>query len=215
MTSADLMNDYLIWDNRESVSHISVRNSGNVTTSVSDAKRRALSFKEVVSAGGAYVSNDLVWLLPVAVLNGATPKPADKIVDSDAVSWTILDASLNTWRTWYRCTCRSLVLAYDLRDTATLMRPTNNQDLAGGRVPSYAAAVSDVPVKVQEAEASVEERFGKRQGVRRFTAYVGDRLYPQANDRLVTSDGTIYQITAWRNAGNIDVLMELDLEIVQ
>ena len=217
MTAADMLNEYLIWDNREAVSHVSVRKSGNVTTNISDAKRRALTFKEIVGSGGVYTGKDLAWLLPVAVMAGAVPKPADRIVDGDGVTWTVLEAPLNTWRTWYRAACRNLVLAYDLRDTADLMRPTNTQDAAGGRVPGY-AAVSDstsLPVRVQEIEAAVEERNGKRQTTRRFTAYCGQRIYPQAQDRLVTSDGTIYQLTGWRNADRLELLMELDLEIVQ
>lgn len=216
LTRDDLKTDYLIWDNREPVSHVSTRRTGDVTTDVSDAKRRALTFKEIVGSGGVYTGKDVAWLLPFELMAGAEPKPGDRIVDGDAVSWTVLEAPLNTWRTWYRCACRNLVLAYDLRDTAALMRPANNRDAAGGRVPDYAAVsgAGSLPVRVQETEAVVEDRNGKRQATRKFTGVVGQRIYPQAQDRLVTSDGTVYQLTGWRNADRLELLMELDLEIV-
>lgn len=213
----DFTDDWKVWDNVESVALVTGVTSQTFTNWPTTAKRRQLRYRELVASGGAYTSQDLVWLIPTQFLPVyANPKLGDRLTDQFGATWTVIEAALNTWRTWWSVTCRNLVLVNGLADTADLYRPTNNQDIAAGRLPVYATVTgsTDLPIKVQEQDATVEEKNGKRQATRRFVGYCGQRIYPQAQDRIVTSDGTIYQLTGWRSADRLDLLMELDLEIV-
>lgn len=209
--------DWRVWDNRETVSYTVVARAGNTAYPVvTDCKRRQLTKRELESSNGAYVAGDRNWLVPVEVLPpGVTPKISDFITDAGGTVWSVLAAELNTWQTWWRLTCRNLVLHADLRELVTLLSPSASQDSAGGRVPTFTAAVSNLPAKVLEVEAAADDRLGKRQAVKRYTAWVGQRVFPAANWRLKDSGGQVYQILGWRSADRFDVLQALDLEVVK
>jgi hypothetical protein len=209
--------DWQVWDNRETVSFTVVARSGNTTyPAVANCKRRQLGKRELAASNGAYVAGDRNWLIPVAMLPAnVTPAIGDQVIDGQSVVWSVLEAQLNTWQTWWRLTARNLVLSANLRELVTLLQPSTTQDSAGGRVPSFSAAASNLPAKILEIEAEAEDRLGKRQAVRRFTAWVGQRVFPSANWRLKDSTGTVYTITGWRSADRFDVLQELDLEVVK
>jgi len=55
----DLSLDYQVWDNREAVTFGSRSTRGVALTAVADAKRRALTYKELAAANGAYTGQDL------------------------------------------------------------------------------------------------------------------------------------------------------------
>lgn len=212
----DLSDDYLIWDNRETITYTAEKRSGDSAYVIDDCKRRALTYRELAFSGGAYTSGDRAWLIPTAVIpDGITPKIADRVTDDDGAVWTVLEAALNTYQSWWRLLTRNIVLAADLREVVTLSSPSTAQDAAGGRTPVYSTAVADLPAKILEGEVTSEDQLGKRQAVRRFTAWVGQRVYPAADWRLTDSAGVVYQITGWRAADRHDVLQELDLEIVK
>lgn len=212
----DLSDDYLIWDNRETITYTVEKRAGDVAHTIDDCKRRALTYRELAFSGGAYTSGDRAWLIPTVKLPaGVTPKIADRVTDGGGTAWTVLDAALNTFQSWWRLTTRNIVLAADLRELVTLSSPSAVQDAAGGRTPVYASAVSNLPAKILEGEVTAEASLGKRQAVRRFTAWVGQRVYPAADWRLTDAAGVVYQITGWRAADRFDVLQELDLEIVK
>ena len=211
--------DWKYWDNLESVAIVTgIRGPAESTNWPATAKRLELAYRELVASNGAYVSQDRKWLVPTQFLPGDIP-PAlgDTLTDSAGTVWTVISADLNTWGTWWSLACRNLVLVSGLSDTAALWRPTNNQDLAGGRLPGYAvvSGAEALRVRIQETGGTVEDRLGKKQAVRRFTCFCGSRIYPEARDRIIASDGTIYQITSWGNADRVDLLMEITLEIVQ
>lgn len=213
----NLSGDWRVWENRETVGYTVTARTGDTSyPAVTDCKRRQLRYRELEASNGAYVAGDRNWLVPVEVLPAnVTPKISDRITDGQNVVWSVLEAQLNTWQTWWRLTCRNLVLAADLRELVTLLQPSTTQDGAGGRVPTYTPAISNVPAKVLEVDAEADDRYGKRQAVRRFTAWVGQRVFPAANWRLKDSSGVVYSILGWRSADRFDVLQALDLEIVK
>lgn len=211
----DLRSDWKVWDNRESITYVVESRAGDTSQSVANCKRRVLSYRELATSGGAYTAGDRVWLVPVEMLpGGVSPKIADRVVDSGSTAWTVLEASLNTWQTWWRLVTRNIVLASGLSESLTFWQPANLQDAAGGRQPQYSLAAT-VTGRIQEVEGSAEDRLGKRQAVRRFQAWVGQRVYPSMDWQVRDEAGTVYQITGWRSADRWDVLQELDLEIVK
>ena len=210
----DLSQDYKIWDNRETITYTVEARSGNLVHTINDCKRRALTYKELAAGGGAYTGGDRAWLIPVAVLpSGVAPKIADRVTDAGGTAWTVLEAGLNTLQTWWRLTTRDIVLSASLGELVTFQQPNEAQDQAGGRVPTFTAVGNPVRARIQETEAVVEDRHGKRQAVRKFTMWVGQRVYPSANWRVVDAAGQVYQVNGWRGADRWDILQEIDLEI--
>lgn len=188
--------------------------TGSPTADV--AKRLKLTFKELAASGGAYVSQDRTWLIPTAALTavGVTPKVGDQVEDAGGTRWTVLTVDSRKFGLTTALTTRDLVLVYALRDTLTQGRSAAGPDAAGGRTPRYATVAADVPAKVQEVAAAAGDRLGQRQAPRVYEITVGQRLALRALDRLTDQAGTVYQVTGWRQADRIDVLMVVDAERV-
>lgn len=143
----DLSEDYRVWDNVEAVTVESARRgdpfalapvSANLPEHVAVAKRRAVTRREQAASGGAYTADDLVWLLPQAVLRpGLTFEPADVVVSREGSRWTVLEAGLNKWRQTWRLVCRDLALAFDLDDEIDVQRAAISYDAAGAAVKTF------------------------------------------------------------------------------
>jgi hypothetical protein len=164
MVELDLSEDYLVWDNPETVTVEAVRRSphppsddlfrpGATGPSVPTlwdpshseaeaalvAKRRALTRRELLASGGVYTAADMVWLVPAAeMVPGKDIKPGDAVRDQDGRRWTVLDLQLGKWRETWKLTCRDLILALGLRDMVDVQRAEISFDAAG-------AAVKTVP----------------------------------------------------------------------
>src|SRR5262245_41734706 len=116
---ASTLNDYRVWDNRETVTFRSVTRSGATDYTVTDCLGRNPTFRELAASGGAVRAADKVWLAPVPTFPaGVDPKPIDQVIDAGGTAWTILPegAQLNTLRTWWRFDTRNLVLLLGLRE---------------------------------------------------------------------------------------------------
>lgn len=221
MTGADLQTDYTIWDSREDVTYYSHASAGDTayTLTAPDgngaAKRRPLKWKEQAASAGAYIGQDRVWLVPNVLLPAALArdglKAGDWVRDSSGVDWTVLEAEKIVWGTAWKLTTRALVLVYGLRDSVTILRPTNTQDVVGNRVPAYAAAYSAIAGKLQELQGERQEEHGKIGFLKRYAVYLGQRVTVTTEDR-VQVDGVTYQITGYRDPDRLDVLMTLDVE---
>lgn len=211
----DLLEDWEIWDNLETVNYITDKGTLDYCQSNVTAKRRVLTFREVVS--GAYTPSDLVWVVPVQFI---PPRPlvkrGDRILETlEGTEWTILEGRLNTYRTWWRLICRDLVSSAQLNDRIEILRPDKHQDRAGVRDPNYKVIEANVPSRIVEIDASDEDRLGKRQMTRRFSCYVARQLKPDGNFRIRDATGRIFGITGYQSADRFDVLQELNLEIVK
>ena len=136
-SSFDPTADWRVWDKMEPIRIESARRKINVPDSVPQAKRRALTRKELAASGGAYTSQDMVWLVPVELVPHLDFKPADVVLDRDNIRWTALEAGFNTWRTWWRLVTRDLVLAFDLRDKIDIERASISMDASGAYVKAF------------------------------------------------------------------------------
>lgn len=221
--SVYVLHDWKVWDNTEPVrarSRRTVNGRKDWAVCPAPALRRSVGFKDI--AGGIYTSQDLVWCVPrelVDPIGGV--KPSDVIEDASDVQWSVLECPLNTHRSWYRCVCRNLVLAYDLRDAIDIWAPTNGQDAQGNRSPTMAALYSSIPGRLQPVEGIEQEMFGKVAIVKSYTCYLASQL-TVAEDLAITNEmqvrihgaSTAYQIKGWRNAARVGDLFEIDVEIV-
>lgn len=209
----DFGNDYQIWDNPEAVTLVSVATAGNTNVPVATALRLPMTTKEIVASGGVYTGQDVIWMLPGALLGATVPKPADRVQDAAATDWTILEVSKGILDRMYKCTARDLVLANGLRDAVDIFRPTNSQDAVGNRVPIYGAVpiYSAIPGKLQDLGGDAEDVHGKRGLRKRYSCWLGQRVVVTTEDQVRVS-GVTYQITGYADPDRIDVLMRLDLE---
>jgi hypothetical protein len=135
------LSDPSVWDNYETISLTSTRTTAASGGSLIDAdilaKGRAPTFKEQAKSGGVYTSQDKVWLVPVLNTTFTALKPADTVTDADGNVWTVLEAALNTWKSFWRLMTRNLVLAFDLKDQISIQRATITYDAAGAPVRAW------------------------------------------------------------------------------
>jgi head-tail adaptor len=205
----DLSLDYKVWDNRECMDYSSRNNTGDVTYADVTGKRRAPTYRELAASNGAYTASDVVWLVP-SVLLGVTGKPGDYITDEDGTVYTVLEASHNAFRSFWRFVTRDLVLANDLRDTIDIQRPTIGYDSAGGKLRTFpplggSTAYDDLPAKVQKLTDTLAVALGVEGFKADYAVIVGQQVTIEEGDRI--KFGSLYlDITGLRNPSRIDEL---------
>ena len=210
----DFSDDYGIWDNPEAVTLVVTSSLGTTTQAVPVALRLPITAREMAASAGAYIANDVRFLLPVDELSGAEPKPGDYVRDTSNNEYAILDRSYSALTYLFRCTCRNLALAYGLRDLANVHRSRNPSTTGATRLGDYdeTPVYANVLCKIQEISGAPVDGFGKDEFNRVLKMYSGTRLYLEREDQ-VRLNGTVYQVTGWSMPDRYDQLMEIDLEI--
>lgn len=207
-------NDYLIWDNIESITYTS-NNVTDTAYQLAITKRRSITSADVpTEKTGSYTSSDLVWMIPTAVLTGGLiPKVSDYITDSASVEWTVLDLQLWNFKSTWRLTTRNLVLAEGLYDTIKLMRPANTNDGAGGRVTAtYAVVHENVQCKIIEVTSDAADLFGRKTTKQRFDLHSSRQLLWKATDRIVDQNNVVYGIVSGAVPFTLNSLQVFSLE---
>jgi hypothetical protein len=160
----DLSQDWRAWDNLESATLQSRRNSGDMIDTILQAKRHKISTRELAASSGALQGGDVRFLLPaVLVLNGP-PKPGDWILDLSENRFIVLAAEgrrrdRNGPTTW-ACDCRNIAIAFDLADQGVIIEDAvMTLDPSGVEVRTWKTLYSAFKTKVQLLEQmTVEER---------------------------------------------------------
>ena len=207
----DFSQDYLVWDNIQTVDHTSVRTSGDVVTCIL-GHRHNIDRRELAASNGVYTPDDLIWRLPKPTCP-IRPKPRDLITDAEGRTVTMLQVSYIVDQQRYRCVCRDLILANDLYDTIDVETPTITYTTAGAKVKTWEALYSDIPARLQPITADLVDERGMR-GLRvTHELIVGQALVVTNEDRVVL-DGVYYEIRGYHNPERIDELPVLDVELV-
>lgn len=105
-TAASIADDYLQWENTETVSLIAVAHGGVSDTTVADitAKPMSLTRSDFEILGNVGIESDpRAWLMPDTLLSGEKPKPDDVIVRADSTRWIIRSANNIVHETVWRC----------------------------------------------------------------------------------------------------------------
>ena len=187
--------DWQAWDQTEAVVYERPRRNpppANPTLLppflVTTAKRRAITIRERLASGGAYVGSDVNWHLPSVLLpSGWEVQPADVLTDPDKERWTVLDVAHNKLKQTWRATCRNLSLAYNLADRINIERATISYDLAG-------AAVKTFPSDSQEGGT---------------TLYAGLKVRMQPDQKQIVDERAIRGMTTRYN-----VIVEKEVEVI-
>ena len=220
MVMLNTRQEYLAWDNRETVTYtvygLTQNTSGYIESYTGiTAKRRAISNRDVpTQRTGIFTADDLIWLLPAAVVpTGVRPNPNDYLTDTAGRVWTVLETQLNNLQSTWRLVTRNLVLAEALRQVCGLYRPSNSKDAAGGRVASdYTLILGSVPCRIQETGTEATDILGKKQVKTRYECHCGLRLNWKSTDRIIDGSGVVYQIVSGAAPDIMDALQVLTLE---
>lgn len=136
----DFSRDWMVFDNLESVTLRSVRNSGDVVdTLLAGVLREEMTVRDVVNSRGAYAPGDCWFCLPAMLLKNGPPKPGDLLIDLADNAFTLLETpgrlrDGSGQYQEYRCRGRNKVLAFDLADSITIQTPTYTLDSSGAEV---------------------------------------------------------------------------------
>jgi hypothetical protein len=217
--TVDKTQDYLVWDNTQTISYRSVSRSDRAEFDILDllelfspfvgqasefsityAKHRPLSFNELMADNGAYTSQDTVWTFPVAtskaLTNALAMKRGDKLTDEDGIEWTVIGATLGKNRNTWVLTCRNLVIVEDLRDTITIVRPAITVGDANEPIFDYGAGATiladGIAARVQPISYDRQIQNEKEDIHRKHQIVIGERMTLQANDRILW-DGNVLQ----------------------
>jgi hypothetical protein len=191
------------------------------------AKRRAMTTRERQASGGAYVSEDVVWLLPTAqVPQGFDAKPGDVVValqDAGKNRWTVLERGLNRLRNTWRLSCRNLSVVQGLDDEIQIERAQLSYDASGAPVKTFPVPIPPtapgqpttfsggivlyprLPARMQPRETQIAEERGIRGPKTIFDCIVSQQVSISTEDRIYYH-GQYYEITGYRQAERIDEL---------
>lgn len=207
--------DYLCWDNIEQVLLRSVRNTGDEETTIDHALRAELTFSEKAVSAGGYLSGDVAWMIPGALVpDGWSLKPGDQLTPHlDQVEYTVMSATgivrdRTTYQFW-RLTSRALSIAHDLTNLITIERNNPTYDAAASKVPAWSAVHTNLKGRVQEVTASPADERGKRVTRRQYQIYLSRSIEVTTDDRVKDRDGNYYAIDSYQNPESITDLMTL------
>ena len=212
----DASQDYLLWDNTESVTYRTKLSGAGLFLDkpLTNALGRAPNWKEQQASNGVYTSQDRVWNIPAKVVTDAalpTLKPGDKIKDAASAEWTVLQVTLNTWKTAWRLMCRNLNLAYGLRDTVTIQRAAVTRDASGSHVTTWHDYLADIPARVQPTQYAPMDMLGVT-GVKGDYLVVVDREVELTATTRVRFGTKYLEVNSVRNPQRIDELPILDCQ---
>lgn len=204
--------EWRFWPNREAVTlRILGADLTYTNSAISDAKFRAINYKEMTASQGAYIGRDRVCLVPAEVLlPGVSIKSGDKIRQGDGTDWTVLEVQAGKFLQTFRCVTRCLALVYDLSANVVVKRPSPTTDASGKRNPTF-ATIYNVRAKLQEQSASVQPDYqGGPTGRRELTMYTDTRMVLLPGD-VIDVGATRYDYAGSANWDRIDGLGEVKL----
>lgn len=185
------------------------RPGSSVRTVVPHALRQAVRAREIGQSRGRYTAGDTVWHLPAAEAPDP-PRPGDLILDAEQTRWTILDVRQTTGGTRWRCVARNLALFAGLDAYVDILKPSYEKGSGGADEVTWHLWKSGLRARIELVQGTVQERHQTDERLARFKILLEQDVPLEPGVRIRGADGTVYAVTAWRGAGRIDALMEID-----
>ncbi len=102
-----ISNDYQVLDEPETVTFTPVNHSGGDPVEVEGAQRYAIGLVEIEQSQGLFVAGDVVWELPLVLMEDVQPQQGDTVTDSDDVAWVVVQrVGKIIWGTAWQLVCR-------------------------------------------------------------------------------------------------------------
>lgn len=198
---------YQLWPRSEAVTLRKLLSTPGGTvlteTSVATAHKSIPERVEKEPTGGSYQNNQIIWRLPVALLDSKEPKPGDVIVDGNGNLFSITRSDYSNLFAEYRCETSNLEIY--LPDSITIQRPTYTPNLYKLDVPTWNDVYSSISARVQPDRDLAQIEANSELFVRTYTVYVLDQLDLDPQDRVVW-DGSYYTILSHEKAKRINDL---------
>lgn len=178
---------------------------------VESAVRREIGRAIAGTTDGTYRHGDVIWSIPRASLT-IQPGAGDTLYDPlDGRTWTVQRVAEATLATRWRCDCRDLILAENLRETVTIERAEQVRDTDGSTRKVW--VVLDVmPARIQPGTQYVADEHGAYAMQASQDVYLMRPVVMHRFMRVISAAGEIYNVTGARNQGRIDELMILETE---
>ena len=205
-----IANDYTLFDGNEA---ITLQKPGTTTTTaVSAALRRAGTTREAAASQGKYTTADVGWHLPQSLVT-TQPALGDKVLDSAAVYWTILDVTKATLGTRWKCVTRDVAVANRLDCWVAIERGVTVKGRGGAVEQQWEECQAGVRARIQPLAAT--EEVENRTRIQRATHTVFCDLAISAvpdgsRYRVRDEGGAYYTVLAKRMPEQIGSLLELD-----
>lgn len=204
----NLSTDYLIFDNAQAVTWTQA--STGTEISVASALRREIKNTERQPSNGTYRHGDVWWEVPVTLLT-TEPGPGDTLTDASSNEWTVLQVDVSTLASRYRCHCRNMRIAHNLRQLLQVWYGETCKDETGAAVRNWQPGERFYG-RIQPAETTNTEEHGQRAQMTGYDVYCAEQLDMSREMLVETEDGTQYKVTSSRNAEQIGELMVLEVE---
>jgi hypothetical protein len=163
---------------------VTLNSASGATTAVTGALRLRITEQEAAASGGRYTRRDVRWHLPAAQVTIA-PQIGATITDGQGQAWTIRQVDHDTRSSRWRCWCRLMQLATVLEDRVHVQQASWSKDDHGGLVPTWSNWKTDLPARVQPAEATVAAAHEQRYLRATHLVYLSQSLDLNQNHRLL------------------------------
>jgi hypothetical protein len=192
--------------------YTSTRDSGDVETELATVCRYTVGEVEAEISNGVYLRNDEKVTFALDALP-YDPKPRDWVTPEGEEPRVVLSVVKNPFLKFWDLRCRNLILAYDLRDSATVRRSVPSPTASGLRTRNPTDVYTAVPCRLQPVEMAVDfdaDRVNQRDT---YKCFLGQAIKLQAGDTIVVS-GVQYEVTAESRVDSFDTLCTADVERV-
>lgn len=208
------------------ITMVSVRNTGNVTTSVSWSQRGKVSYRQQQLTNGALVRPECSYLLSRhADTNGNGPwKPGDTLTDAaevdptgsgTGVTYTVQTAECDDY--YWMLSCFNPKICFNLKDTVDILVATDTLTTIGGRSSTFATAYSSVSCRRQPTDNSLKVLHGRQAESRMFDVFFNQNYDLLTKKHVLQwtegSDTFTADIIAVNESDRIDVCMRAVVEV--
>jgi hypothetical protein len=192
--------------NEDGFTYVSVRpNSTNETVTVDDVSWYRGQYSQPAESNEVFQQADARATFSNTAI-AFDPKPRDTITPTGGNTHVVISVVYASFLRFWKLVCRDLVLAYDLRDTATIQRPTSEPGADGLRTFSLSALASNVPARLQpESMDSEPDTLGGLTQRTNYAAYLGQALELKPGD-LIEVSSVKYEVQEQSVISQVDTL---------
>jgi hypothetical protein len=134
------------------------------------------------------------------------PRIGDSIIDAANRCGTILSVAVLGAKTRLRCLARNLHLVHELNDWIEIQQAIWEDSGSGPEIVGWTTLRSVVPARIQLERTIVDNQSTPPTSTATFRVVLGEQIALDHNQRIVGSDGSVYQVTEYADAERIDTL---------
>ena len=186
--------------------------NGTTETAVTKAMQRSVVDAEGGGSPqdtfGKVVMADAVWHLPVAEM-ATRPELGATITDSESSVWEILSVAEQALSRRWRCASRQITVTSELTTVLSIERATFSKGRHGETVPSW-SVWRTVDGHIQQISVDPSVQKDAKLNISTHLILLAADLELGSQHRIVSSDGTIYNISRVISRKSLGKLMTVE-----